>query len=152
MAAVGFRCEPREVHWVVMDGTRGAPVVVEKDRMRVPQNMARPAELSWLLREIAELLVRTSPAAVGYKRSEASPRPRHPQRLEAEAIVQVAAHDAGVPEICGLLKRRLKSAIHYDGDARYVTRAVDEAELEGLGNSLEEKEAALAAWSLLPEE
>lgn len=152
MAVMGFRCEPRGIRWVLMDGQRGAPRLLDKGRIRIPQNKERPAELSWLLRELRELLARTNPAAVAYKRPERSRGGPNVQTVEGQAMVQVAAHDAGAEEVEGVLKVSLRSRLGYEGDARYITRMVDSWPLEGIGRSEQEREAALAACSVLPEE
>ena len=121
--------------------------------MRFPVNLERPGQLSWLRTEVLGLLGEANVAAVCYKKAEAvaSRGSGAAARTEAEAVLQLAAHEAGVTDIHGAVKQSLKRALGYDGPARYIDRAIGEAEIAGVGGSAEEKEAALAAWSCLPE-
>jgi hypothetical protein len=153
MAVVGFRCGTDGVRCVIMDGTRAHPVVLESRRLRFPVNLQWPGQLAWLRTEISQILQQLSPAAVCFKKAEAvaSFSAGAVSRIEAEAIVQLAAHECGVECIRGTVKRTLKSDLGWDGAIRYVDRAIDDAPLAGLSRNCEEREAALAAWSSLPE-
>jgi len=153
MTALGFRCSSTEVRWALLSGTRGQPAVLASERIRIPRNMTRPQELCWLRQELKELLATREPDAVAYKRIETSVRKVPLKRVEAEAIVQEVAAASGVSVVEPKLKSQLKRDLHFDGQARYILQALEAEPFPAHQFAADdEKEAVLAAWSLLPQE
>ena len=155
MAVVGFRCGSDSVRCVVMDGTRMNPVVVDTRRLRFPVNLQWPGQLAWLRTEVSQILQQLAPTAVCFKKAEQQPAGSLSagtiSRIEAEGVLQLAAHESRVECIRGTIKRTLKSDLRWGGAIKDVEQAIDEAGLEGLSRNGDEREAALAAWSCLPE-
>jgi hypothetical protein len=151
MAVMGLRCSRSDVRWVALEGTTARPVILNRGRLRTPQNMSRPEELRWLREELKHLLETVRPVAVAFKRAETNVQRLPLARIEAESILQEIAAASGVQTIRPVLKAQIRKAIGFENHARYIGRALDSGPLADVEfASGEEKEAALAGWSALP--
>jgi hypothetical protein len=105
--AIGAICDKAAVRYTVVEDD-AAPIDVE---LAVPASkVARGAQLNWLLEEIEDLLRKTSPNTVWVKKAGSGQFASSPERHEVEAVVQLAAHRAGVA--CELKNtEQLRSAV-----------------------------------------
>ena len=44
---LGFRAEPKGIHWAVVEGTRRVPILVKCGNAAAPVNLAEASALSW---------------------------------------------------------------------------------------------------------
>jgi hypothetical protein len=147
---IGFRCTPHEIALVALKGTREHPVVDTSDVAKRPSNLSDPAFFSWVHKEITDLLATNSPKRISVKRAEHGPSrsASTERRAQVEAILQLAAYDAGYKQVASVTKSQIAAAIGYKGKIKDVIAALDGTPLEDFRKD-ERGEAALAAWSIL---
>lgn len=68
--AIGFRVEPRAVHWALVEGTGEEPVLVESATISAAKTHTEPEALSWFRARIKDLILRYEPSAAGIKYTE----------------------------------------------------------------------------------
>jgi hypothetical protein len=85
--------------------------VEEEAELSVPASQAdRGAQLNWFLNETEQLLRRLCPDVVYVKKSAGGQRQPSPERHEVEAVVQIAAHRAGMA--CRMRTTEQVRAVH----------------------------------------
>jgi hypothetical protein len=151
MRALGFRAEPKQVHWAVVEGDADQPVLVDHDKAKPPVNMEEPEGLNWYRKRVAFLIEKFSIDVVGVRYQETHGRRGNVdsicRRSRIEGVLveaAFAAHVSVVPGVLNQLSARLKtrSAKHY----------LEDGELRGLDLSslrAERQEAVLVAVAAL---
>lgn len=94
MKALGVICDKAAIRYTIIDDG-AAPDDV--DLAVPPSRTQRGDQLNWLLEELEDVLTRTVPAVVAVKKAGGGQFASSPERHEVEAVVQLAAHRAGVP-------------------------------------------------------
>ena len=147
---IGFRCTPKEIIVVALDGTKKMPKLLTRDRLVRPKNLSDPAFYSWLRKEITDLLKTNDPRKVVYKKAEHSPHRSSSteRRALVEAILELAAYDCDLKQVKGLTKAQLAAALQFEGKPKDVLDALTGTPLAAVGDD-GTKEAALAALSVL---
>jgi len=148
---VGFRAEPKAIHWAVVEGTREEPKVIAEDRIDSPAS-ATEAESLATFRERARHIFETyRPDAVGIRSAELMARggnkegPR--RRLRIEGVLLETSHSWAVPVTMGGLAT-ISSKLETKRAKKYLesgeVRGID---LKGLPGP--RREAVLVAVGLL---
>jgi hypothetical protein len=92
--ALGCVCEVVGVGYALVDSDRS---VLDEAELSVPAtHQDRGDQLSWLLAEVEDLLVRCQADVVWVLRAGGGRFAASPERHEVEAVVQIAAHRAGI--------------------------------------------------------
>lgn len=118
MAVVGFRCHKDALTYVVLDGDRSDPRVLDHGSTRMPKS-DRADQLVWLRQEVQEIMDRTDPAAVSFKPAETVARTRDLGRAEAEGVLQEAVRSRGLTPV-RRLKSQIKADLGFPKPARYL--------------------------------
>ena len=131
MKSIGFRCWKDRFSFVVLSGTCDAPVVLGNDHRIAPVGQSRAANLAWMRAEVIDVLLAHSPDTGFYKADEGMKRDIC--RGEFEGVMQEAAfsHQPQL-EIVKRIKTQIRRDIAYDGQARYIDRALGPAGLQDL--------------------
>ena len=107
--ALGVVCERAGIHSTAL--TEPGATIEEAAAISAPATLTnRGAELHWLLEEAEKLLRRLRPNVVYVKKSPGGQRQASREQHEVEAIVQVAAHRAGV--VCAIRTTEQIRAAH----------------------------------------
>lgn len=152
MRVIGFRCSPKSFSFVVLEGTQQKPIVVAHDSFAFPKNRSWGVKLSWLRKQIVEILQTYKIEAAGLKRAETSARRPSSERSEVEGVVKETVRSIIDRECVARLKSQLRRDIAgFNQPARYLTKVLETRDLDGL-NTAVYQEATLAAIAELPEE
>ncbi len=68
--AIGFRAEPKSVHWAVVEGSSTEPILVDRGTITSPKTYGEPQSLTWFRARAQELLARFGPESGGIKYTE----------------------------------------------------------------------------------
>jgi len=49
---IGFRCTPKELFYVVLEGNQTNPKIIEINNLKMPKNYSWVEQLSWVRKEI----------------------------------------------------------------------------------------------------
>ena len=151
MASIGFRCWKDRFAFVVLEGTTGAPVVIDHGLRTAPVDHERPDALAWLRREVHELLELHSDVSIGfYKAAEGVSRSPMAERHEFEGVLQEAAVSSNrhLP-VAARVKSQIRRDTGFDRAARYVGQMREHPALAGLAAD-KYSDAVLAALCGLP--
>lgn len=152
MQSIGIRCGSDGFAFVVAAGTRGGPGLLLAESRKCPHDMTRACFLSWVRKEIQDLLNLHKIKSCRLKAVE-SIAPKNVatlHRAEVEGVVQAAIYDSGCKDIKSLYKSQLKSALAYEGPTGTIDERLASSPFENL-HGTELREAALAAWAALEE-
>ena len=147
---IGFRGFRDGFAYVVLAGTQDEPVVVAHGRCAFPKNQEWPRCLSWLRRELLEVVGRHSPGRSALKAIERNAKRKAPDRLQVEAVIhEVLWTEFGV--LCpGLVKVQIRKRIpDFKDAARYLDRVLDDTEVLSQLKNPRFQDAALAAFAAL---
>ncbi|UTW50524.1 hypothetical protein KFF05_11210 [bacterium SCSIO 12827] len=151
MAILGFRCWGDRYCYVLLEGTKSGPEVIDFGHCSAPKNYTRPEELAWLREEIRGLVNKHKFQAVVFKAAEPAAQRKDLGRSEFEGVMQEAFHSFAIGKnLDRKVKRQLLSSLGLKGK-------VDQLEPVLSGNGLEAmnkpnfKEAALVAYCSLPD-
>jgi hypothetical protein len=53
---IGIRSFPTSFAYVILDGNQNSPIVVDMGNLTLPKNISWPAKLTWVRRQLGELL------------------------------------------------------------------------------------------------
>ena len=148
---IGLRSFPDGFAFVVLDGTQANPLCVARDRHTLPAGASWPESLSWVRRQLDEILNTHQARATCIKTIEHNAMKKSIERLQIEAVIEEYLF-SNRRIVCECrVKAQLKRAIPgFTEPARYIDRIV--AQHQGLGelNTPAYQEATVAAISLLP--
>lgn len=74
--AIGFRIEPKRVHYAVVEGRPEEPILLENDRIQAPKPYSQAEALSWYRKRVSVLLASFRPTFGAIKFMEPSARAR----------------------------------------------------------------------------
>jgi len=151
--ALGFRAEPKQIHWAIVEGTRRAPILVAHDSAAAPVNLDEAPALSWYANRVKLIVEKYRPAVCMIRSAESVARggnkdgPR--RRLRIEGILLQIIDSCGLTVSIGAL-----AAISGKLGSHAKTY-IDSGELRGLDLSkipVPSKEAILVAVAALPQD
>jgi hypothetical protein len=149
---IGFRSFSDGFAYVVLDGSQSALQVVAKNRVFLPKGESWPKCLSWVRRQLGEILNAYAVNGACIKTIEPVAKRKSAERIQVEAIIQeylCTAHTLRCSvRIKSQLKRDIKGFIDH---ARCLDRVLVNNQVLAELNTLVYQEATLAAVSELPE-
>jgi hypothetical protein len=108
MVAIGFRVEPKAVHWAVVRGSKDAPVLVADGSIPAPKTYTEAAKLTYFRDRVATIIDQHQPAiaAVRYPETFGGSRGQTSQqaRSRIEGVLLECANSKGLGVITGALK------------------------------------------------
>jgi hypothetical protein len=131
--------------YVLLDGDIDEPQVVDHDRVGFPSS-SRGTQLSWLRKEVQEILERAKPTQVAFKSPEGNARTKDLSRAEVEGVLQEVA-TALDREPLRRVWSQIKADLKFQGSASELPTLLDTPGLERLPKN--RVEAALAALAAL---
>jgi len=145
---IGFRCSPKSLLYVVLKGTQGHPEIVEIKSLKMPKNYSWVQRLTWVRREIIDLIDKFSINGLACKRPELTAKRQCPERIQIEGIIMESANSKNIDPIKYYLKSQIKRDLDFDKHTKYLTNKLKNTIFEKyIGTGFEE--AILAAWCLL---
>jgi hypothetical protein len=107
MKAIGFRAEPKQVHWVAVerdaDGEQGA--VKAAGKLPAPVSYDEASALDWYRNKVRTLIDEFEPDRVAVRYPEPSARQSKPtsthRRVRIEGVILEAAHSKGKKVVTG---------------------------------------------------
>ena len=147
MIVVGFRCTKDTLDWVVVEGAeRSLASITEQRKVTVPAGQ-RGDQLSWVRKEVLELLERHAVEAAAVRVAEGGGQSVSLGRSEVEGVVQEAFASAGVtPARHVAVTIRSTYGARTKADLAPVLAAVPA--IEGTGTS--RRDPVVSAVALLP--
>ena len=151
MRAIGFRSFPDGFSYVVLDGAQDGPDIVAYQRLKFPKNHGWSASLSWLRKQVIELLNKHKPTAASIKCIEPMAKKKSVERFHVDGVIQeVTFSELGIectPRIKSQLKRDIRD---FTEPARYLDHVLEGTTHLAELNAPNFQEAALAAIAELP--
>ena len=148
---LGLRCSNTDYHYVLLSGTKKAPVIEHKGSISYPVKVKKPASLKWMVDETRDRLRKFDITKVVIKAPEPLARRTGPltERIEYEAAVLIACADVGIKAVFKKVKSTIAKDLGLKGKSKYL-QTLDTTPIIGF-DALPEKiqEAILAAWSEL---
>ncbi len=149
---VGFRSFPDGFAYVVLNGTQESPEIVAKDRLSLPRNHSWPESLSWVRRQVSEILQVHDVEGACIKIIEPVAPRKSEKRLQVEAVIMEYLYTTNSLECNLRIKSQLRRDIKdFTDAARYLERVLKDTDILSELNTLQYQEATLAAVSELPE-
>lgn len=152
MKVMGVRCSNSDYAYCILSGSRESPVVEETKKVSFPKGYNEAEVLQWLHQEMRAVFSKHKCNAIGIKKAETNVVRSNAleTRIQSDAIVSLAAAEAG----CLAIFRKVKSTIAKDlglkGKGKYLETKLDASAIAGFhGYSREIKEAILVGWSCM---
>ncbi len=152
MRVLGLRCSNGDYVYVLLEGSKKAPEIIEKGHKIFPKGYTRAQELKWFLHEIDGLLLKHNVNIVAIKCAEPMARKGNTFvcRVENEAIVQFVAADKGIKSVPKKTNRTIAKDLGLKGIAKSLVTDLDCSIIPGFENMDSKlKEAVFVAWSSL---
>jgi hypothetical protein len=150
---IGFRADPDGFVYVLLDGSQEHPTLVSHDRLELPAKCSWPGALSWVRKQVDEIVEAHAPDHACIKTIEPIAKTKSTQRIQIEAVIQEYLYTRRKIKCSCANKSQIKRAIpSFTEPARYLERLVEMHESMAPLNTPLLHEAAAAALSLLPEE
>lgn len=148
---IGLRSFTDGFAYVILDGTQGSPEGVAEDRLLLPKNQTWPACLSWVRKQLAEILEVYAVESACIKTIEPIAKKKSGKRFQIEAILQEYFHSAKSIDCTTRIKSQLKRDIRdFTDPARYLERVLTRSRTLTELNTPQYQEATLAAVAELP--
>lgn len=150
MVVLGVRCSNTDYAYAVLTGTKSAPGLVECALVGYPKGYTHPEVLRWLLQELEALDAKHHADAWAIKGAEplAARGKSHTQRVECEAIVTLAAANAGHTTVARKTKPTIAKCLGLPGKAAALATLASTPLLPGIkGQPDKVFEAIVVAWS-----
>ncbi len=149
MSVIGFRCFIDSFSYVVLGGTQQNPSLIAHEKIPFPMDISWGEKMSWLRRQIIEVLGIHNISLASLKVIEPSARTRRIERAHAEGII-IEAVFSTLNQEC---ECRIKSQIRRDIEgfteaARYLNRALSSRGLNELNNATYQDAAFVALAEL----
>jgi hypothetical protein len=149
--AIGFRAEPRQIHWAVVEGTRRNPIRVAHGTAAAPVDLDEGPALTWYTVRVKHIIDTHKPTVATVRTAESVARgsnkdgPR--RRLRIEGVLLQTIDSCGLKGTIGALAM-ISSRL-----GTQAKKYVNTGELRGLDLSklpVPSKEAILVAVAALP--
>ena len=149
MAVIGFRCFPNDLSFVVLEGTQQNPHVIAHEKFSFPRDYNWGEKLSWLRRQIIELLGEFNLSSASLKTIEPRAQQISVKRVQAEGVVLEASNSTLNRECTCRIKSQIRRDIQdFTQAARYLDRALTSRGFDELNNA-NFKDAAFVALAEL---
>lgn len=157
--AIGFRAEPKCIHYAVVAGSKEAPTLEAVDVLTAPMTFKADESLAWYSKEIRALCVRHA-AALGWVREAESmakvKRDLVAERARIEGVIIAAATAQGLRVTLGRLvtiTAKLKPSFTEDGKKKHAKAYLEDdcflgIDWSGYGNK--QREAIMVGVVSLP--
>lgn len=143
--ALGVICEKAGIHSTSL--TEPGAAIQEEAAISAPPSLTdRGAALDWLLEEAEKLLRRLRPDVVYVKKSPGGQRQASREQHEVEAIVQVAAHRAGV--VCAIRTTEQIRAAHAPRGKGAYKQLLERNDVKARGNRSRREQYLYAATAV----
>ena len=151
MIAIGFRSFKDGFAYVLLEGAQHGPSLIAHERLKFPKNCKWAASLSWLRKQVIEIMNEHKPNAASIKCVEPMAKKKSVERYHVDAVIAEATFSQLGVECTRRIKSQLKRDIRdFSASARYLERVLEgTTHLDEL-NSPNFREAALAAIAELP--
>jgi hypothetical protein len=150
--ALGFRAEPKQIHWAIVEGARRAPIVIAYDSAAAPVNLDEAPALSWYTSRVKLIVEQYRPVVAMIRTAESVARGNNKdgpkRRLRLEGVLLQTIDSCGLKVSIGALAT---ISGRLGGHAK---KYIDSGEFRGLDLSkipLPAKEAILVAVAALPQ-
>ena len=144
--ALGIICKRAGIHYTSLTGP-GAMIEADTEISTPTSLTDRGAELNWLLEEAVELLRRLRPDVLYVKKSPGGQRQSSREQHEVEAVVQVAAHRAGVA--CAIRTTEQVRAAHVPRGKGAYRQLLERKDVKARGNKSRREGYLYAATALV---
>jgi len=126
-AVLGVRCWSESFAYVVVSGSRTAPLLVAAAHVLLPVNDNRGAQLASFRSDIYDVITSHCVSMVYFRRTEAIAKTKDQDRAQLEGVLQELcySHDPSVP-VAGRTVAQLKSALKFAGKANSVFELFDQ--------------------------
>lgn len=104
--AIGFRVEPKAIHWAVVAGSKATPQLVCCKTLAAPKTFSNSESLGWYAKEIVDVLNQHTPNVVWVREAESvvpGPRASLISRSRIEGAIIAVASAQGLPVRLGPL-------------------------------------------------
>ena len=143
--ALGIICDRAGKYCTSLTGPEAT--IEEETVISAPTSLTdRGAQLNWLLEEAAELLRRLRPDVLYVKKSPGGQRQSAREQHEVEAIVQVAAHRAGIA--CAIRTTEQVRAAHVPRGKGAYKQLLERKDVKARGNKRRREGYLYAATAL----
>jgi hypothetical protein len=68
--AIGFRVEPKALHWAVVEGATASPTLIAIDKISAPKTFSEPKILSFFRERVLHLIAHHHPDKGGVRYAE----------------------------------------------------------------------------------
>jgi hypothetical protein len=124
--AIGFRSFPDGFAYVVLEGAQDGPSVIACQRLKFPKNHGSGASLSWLRKQVIEILNQHQPDAACIKCVEPMAKKKVIERFHVDAVIAEATFSERGCECTFRIKSQLKRDIRgFTEPARYLEHALE---------------------------
>jgi hypothetical protein len=96
MRVIGFNLETKSMRYTVLEGTKAAPVFMEKDRIVINATTSIPALMDWFESSFQNLINRVNPEIIGCKISLKGKKHQIPFWYYPYGILNNIAHKQGI--------------------------------------------------------
>lgn len=157
--AIGFRVEPRRVHWAVVEGSREAPRILAVATLNQPKTFTGAQTLAWYVAQVTALCSEHRVGHAWIREAEGvgqQKRAAIAQRSRIEGAIIAAVHARGALVTLGPLgsiTAKVKPGKTDDGKKKSVKAYLEADEFRGIDWSAYEdnqREAILAAVAANP--
>ncbi|MCH7639656.1 MAG: hypothetical protein IH855_09370 [Bacteroidetes bacterium] len=149
--AIGIRAFTNGFSYVALSGTQSNPKIESYERYSFPSGNQDPQNLSWLRKQLAEVVERVAPTCACIKMIEPVSRKKSPGRIRVEAVVLEYLYTSlGI--VCSeRIKAQLRRDIQdFDDPARYLEKVLSDSDTLDTLNHASFQEATLTAIAELP--
>lgn len=147
---LGIRCSNKNYAYVILKGSKKNPEIQSYSQVAFPKGYTRPMELQWFLQEIFDILDKNSINMVAIKGTEgmASRGKSFVERVENEAIVQLAAAIKGIKMVYRKVKCTIAKDLGLKGKARSLETDLDCSVFQNFKEmDTSVQDAILVGWS-----
>lgn len=148
---LGLRCSNTDYHFVILGGTKKAPLLESRGCVGYPTGVKKPLALKWMVDETRDRLQKGNIDRVVIKAPEPLARPTGSliERIEFEAAVLVACGQFGLRAAFKKVKSTIAKELGLKGKGKYLL-TFDTSAIKDFGSFPEKtQEAILAAWTEL---
>jgi len=152
MKIIAVRCSNADFAYVVIEGTKESPIVVESDVTGFPKGYDEPALFHWFHQEIIGLIGKHTPTAVAVKSAEPMVKRSGSleTRIRVEGITLMSAAEAGCDTACRKVKSTIAKDLGMKGKGKYLETKLDTSRVADFDSySSKQQEALLVGWSCL---
>jgi len=152
MRVLGVRCSNTDYYFCLLSGDAASPQVEFMKHVNFPNGFSEAETLRWLYQEFQEIFRSQHIDCVGIKRAETNAKRSNSLefRIQAEAIVSLAATEAGCPSVERKVASTIAKGLGLKGKAKYLETKLDTSAIAGFNtHPAKQQEAILVAWSCM---